>query len=109
MSVENKKVIDVVSIDKDGSVVLTISDHLEWDEDNEHLLVLQDKINAYLGAIESGELYGTYPKAKDRKIVIEIVALHSPNKEGLIFLQQVKDILEPAGYKFYFKQENLQN
>lgn len=109
MCVENKNVIDIVGIDKDGSVVLTISDHLEWDAENDHLLILQNKINGYLGAIESGELYETYPKAKDRKIMIEIVALHSPNKEGLIFLQRVKDVLEAAGYRLHFKQENLQN
>ena len=57
MSVENFKVIDVASIDLNGNAVLTISDHLEWDEQNEHLLTLQNKINAYLGAIENGGLY----------------------------------------------------
>ena len=41
MSVENFKVIDVVGIDKNESVILTVSDHLEWDEENEHLLILQ--------------------------------------------------------------------
>ena len=45
-----------MSIDNDENVVLTITDHLEWDIENEHLLILQDKINAYLGAIEDGEL-----------------------------------------------------
>lgn len=44
MSIENLNVIDVVSIDKNENVVLTISDHLEWDEENNHLLLLQDKI-----------------------------------------------------------------
>ena len=44
MSVEILNVIDFVSSDKNGNVVLTISDHLEWDEENNHLLLLQDKI-----------------------------------------------------------------
>jgi hypothetical protein len=57
MSVENNEVIDVVSVDKQGNAILTISDHLEWSEDNEHLLILQTKINTYLGSIESGELF----------------------------------------------------
>lgn len=39
MSVDNSKVIDSISIDKDGNVVLTISDHLPWDEKGEHLFV----------------------------------------------------------------------
>lgn len=52
MSVENSKVIDFIS-DKEDKIVLTISDHLEWDNDNEHIYLLQEKINAYLMAIES--------------------------------------------------------
>ena len=58
MSVENSQVIDAISINPQDVVVLTISDHLEWDEENEHLLLLQNKINAYLGVIESGEKIG---------------------------------------------------
>jgi len=44
MSIENVSVIDVVSIDKNGDAVLTIADHLEWDDENTHLLKLQNKM-----------------------------------------------------------------
>src|SRR5437867_5010001 len=79
MSVENLNVIDFVSIDKNENVVLTISDHLEWDINNEHLLILQNKINNYLASIENGSFYENYPKRKDRNIVISIAAKYSPN------------------------------
>ncbi len=102
MSVENKNIIDFVSIDKDDNAVLTISDHLEWDTENEHLLILQDKINVYLGAIESGELYEKYQSAKNKHIIIRIVSLHEPNEDGKIFLERVKVTLEQAGYGFKF-------
>ena len=105
MSMENKEVIDIVTIDKEGNAVLTITDHLPWDEENEHLLLLQDKINSYLGAIEDGQLYDIYPNAKNRNIVIEIVALDSPNKDGFLFLERVKGILTSAGYGFEFRQK----
>ena len=105
MSVENLKVIDFVSIDLNGNVVLTISDHLEWDESNEHLLVLQDKINAYLSSIESGDLYKQYSDAKGRNIVINLVAKHVPNKEGEIFIKRIKEALTSAGYRFTFSDE----
>ena len=104
MSVDQKDVIDVVSIDEDDNVVLTISDHLPWDTENVHLLVLQEKINAYLAAIESGELQKSYPKANNRNIIIRIIAMNSPNKEGQDFLNQVDAILKSAGYGFEFKQ-----
>ncbi len=45
---ENLNTIDFISIDKDGNVVLTVSDHLEWDVQNEHLVTLQNKLNVYL-------------------------------------------------------------
>lgn len=106
MSVEDIKVIDIISLDKEEKeVILTISDHLEWDNENEHLLILQDKLNTYLAAIEGGDLYVQYPKANKKSICIQIVALHSPNEDGLIFLQRTKEIIENAGYRFFFKQQ----
>jgi hypothetical protein len=107
MSIEQKDVIDFVSIDPKGNAVLTISDHLPWDAENEHLLLLQDKINSYLGAIETGELYDAYPNGKNRNIIIRIVALESPNKDGLLFLERAKGILTSAGYGFEFVQKSF--
>ena len=103
MSIEDKGIIDIVSTDSDKFVILTISDHLEWSDDNEHLLVLQDKINAYLGAIESGELIEQYPKTQGKKIIIRVIALHEPNSDGYVFLDRVHGILTSAGYGFEFK------
>jgi hypothetical protein len=107
MSVENKNVIDVISIDLEGNAVLTISDHLDWDAQNEHLLILQDKINSYLESIEGGDFYDKYPNARDRNIVIRVVALHKPNDEGQSFLKSVKNKLESAGYGFRFRQQDM--
>ena len=54
MSVEKIDKVDFVSTTEKGIIRLTISDHLEWASKNEHLLILQNKINAYLNFIESG-------------------------------------------------------
>lgn len=73
MSVEDKNVIDFISLDREEKeVMLTISDHLEWDDENEHLLILRDKLNSYLAAIEGGDLYIKYPKALNKNICIRI-------------------------------------
>ena len=102
MSIEDSQKIDVISIDKEGNVVLTISDHLEWDESNENLLILQNKINFYLASIENRNLYEQYPEAKDRKIIISIIAKFRPNDDGELFLQQARATLNSAGYAFFF-------
>lgn len=57
MSVKNPWIIDAISINQNADAVLTISDHLLWGARNEHLVILQNKINVYLGFIESGEIY----------------------------------------------------
>ena len=55
MSVDQTKIIDIISKSKDGEIVLTISDHLDWKNLQEHLLLLQEKINTYLTFLESKE------------------------------------------------------
>src|SRR4051812_41554783 len=107
MSVENKNIIDLISIDPNGNVVLSISDHLEWDIENEHLLILQDKINYYLAAIEGDVLYEKYPDAIGRNIIIRVAFLYNPNEQGEIFLARIKDALLAAGYGFQFSQQNF--
>lgn len=101
MSVENSKVIDFIS-DKDDKIVLTISDHLEWDNDNEHIYLLQEKINAYLMAIESGKVNKSYPLSMDKKIVVSIALKYAPNETGVLFLSNVNDTLSNSGYGFSY-------
>jgi hypothetical protein len=104
MSIERTDIIDFASLDKYGNAVLTISDHLEWDEGNKHLLLLQEKINSYLTAIESGELFEQYPVARDKKIAIELVLKYWPSLDGEKFLGMVQKYLSDSGYQFYYKK-----
>ena len=98
MSVEQADTIDLIGVEAaTGKVVLTISDHLDWDENNEHVLILQDKINSYLAFIESGELVSAYPDGEGRVPVIEVVMRLPPPQVGLEFLNRVGAILGPTG------------
>ena len=98
MSILDYDHFDLVSIHKDGYAVVTISDHLEWDNRAEHLLALQTKINNYLDAIESGQLEAKYPSAAGKKILIQIIAQFRPNKKGYEFLRLANNTLSSAGY-----------
>jgi CRP-like cAMP-binding protein len=107
MSVEDKSVVDAIGLERESNnVVLTITDHLEWDGEG-HLLTLQEKINTYLRFIESGELEESYPKAQGRKPVISIVALHHPDEEAEGFLERAREAVEGAGIGFRFKQSHF--
>ena len=99
MPVDDFTVIDFVATHaKTGDAMLVISDHLEWDDKNEHLYILQNKINAYLEGIENGSLYEAYPDARNRKIVIDIKAKYETNEKGRVFLERTTKDLNDAGY-----------
>ncbi len=110
MSVEDKNTVDAFSITPEGKVRLLISDHLEWDQENKHLLTLQEKINTYLRVIESGEIYEVYPQSEGKEFIIQIMMKYSPNETALEFLNRVEGMLDKAGYEFqyrYFDPEEL--
>ena len=97
MSLENTQVIDCIGFEAaTGRVVLTIADHLPWN-DHEHLLLIQEKLNSYLAFIESGEIFESYPEAMGRQLVIDLVLQHWPSVEGLRHLELAKEQVENAG------------
>ncbi len=103
MSVEQTNVVDFLSTNAD-KVILTISDHLDWDKENKHILLLQEKINSYLAFIESGEILERYPDSKGRRPMISIKLMHKPNIEALDFFAKVKKVAATIGVDFHFEQ-----
>ena len=103
MSVEQIDKVDFISTSKEGIIKLTISDHLEWDAKNEHLLILQNKINAYLNFIERGQILEEYPSSANKKIEIEIVLQFPPNEIANIFLNKCKTIINEQNIEFKWR------
>ncbi len=99
MSIEQTDVVDIVSTERmSGNVVLTVSDHLDWSDSTAHQLLLQSKLNRYLAFVESGEILESYPKAKDRPIVFNVVFKFPPDDAGREFLAKARRIIESAGF-----------
>lgn len=103
MSISNTQVVDFISTDQLGRIVLTITDDLIWDNDNFHILSLQNKINAYINFIASGDIYEKYPEAKSRQICIEVVSRYEPNSSGQMFLIKASEFLSNVGYILIFR------
>lgn len=100
MSVLDFEQFDLISTHIDGYIVLTVSDHLPWDEDEqEHLLALQTKINNYLEAVETGQLESEYPAAAGKEILIQVIMKFTPSNRGYEFLRSANNTLNSAGYK----------
>jgi hypothetical protein len=97
VTVEDQEVIDAIAVHKaSGEVILTVSDHLPWDDDN-HLLTLQTKLNRYLDFIESGELLEKYPDAKGRPVRIDVVCQFAPSDMARRFLELAGSTIRKAG------------
>lgn len=106
MTVENANTIDFITINDNGEVVLTISDHLDWVNDKEHLRILQLKLNRYLFFIEEGELYSRYTQCAGRKCVISLVMLNKPTPEAESFLKRAGDVIQKSGIGFKYTQRH---
>lgn len=99
MSIIDKDKIDSIGINKEnGNVMIGISDHLDWSNEYEHLIMLQDKLNSYLSFIESGEIYESYPKAKDKNIEIIIYAKYDFTEKAEEFLNVAYKSIVEAGF-----------
>jgi hypothetical protein len=100
MTIEQLDVVDFILVEPENDTVLTVSDHLTWDDEKQHLLLLQEKLNAYVRFIQSGEIYKEWPDAKDRPILIEVVVKHPVPTSALWFFEKATAALMGAGYKF---------
>lgn len=103
MSIEKTDEIDLIGIDNQtGEVKLAIIDDLDWIDIERHLQLLQDKINAYLSFVESEEIYQVYPDAKNRRILIQIIAQYDPPDTAAPFYNSLQEILSEIGCSFTF-------
>jgi uncharacterized protein DUF6572 len=98
VTVTDPNVIDVVGVDRQtGEVVLTLCDHLDWDDTEGHLIILQEKLNRYVTFVEAGQLAEEYGAAKGRRVRIEVALKYAPSTGGKAFLAQAERIITSAG------------
>ena len=97
MSVSDYYQIDGMAINhKDNNdLILLINDPMNWNvsDDISHLKTLQNKINAYVGFIDSKQYKHNYPDSEFNKFTIDIHMNSHPSDMGIKFLDMVnKDL-----------------
>lgn len=98
MSVVEKEKIDGMAITEDKKgLKLFISDHLDWEDEYSHLLILQDKINAYIGFCENNQYREVYQDVKIQYGVFEIHFLYEPTENAIKFLNRVQNQVTELG------------
>ena len=109
MSIEDVNKIDIFTVTSEDishpRAIMVITDHLDWVTDvNEHLFKLQEKINNYIAAVESGDIYNHFPNARGRNIVIKIFFQHSLPVEAVGFLGKVRDVLASINIQLQYEE-----
>lgn len=65
LNVESTYTIDGLAFNQEtSSLILLLADGMDWIDINRHLLLLQDKLNAYIGYIDSRQYEEKYPDVK---------------------------------------------
>ena len=105
MAVDEPNQIDFVAYDKNKTFIdLVISDHLDWRENKgEHLLILQDKLNAYLEFKEGGQLVKRFPWAAGLPVTIKIMAKYPLSAQAEKFFRLAKGPVEETGATLEFE------
>ena len=100
MALEDASVIDAAGIEKEtGFIILTIADAWDWTDEQSHLKALQEKINAYLQFVESGEILDTFPEAAFKQIIIDFYFKLPLPSIGEDFLRHASSACEKFGVK----------
>ena len=98
MSVVDDNTVDGIALTDDNEgIVLLLSDHLDWDDEYNHLLILQEKLNAYIYFLEEKQYEEIYSNANIVYGIIDIHFLHKITKNIKKFLKSVQVQLEELG------------
>lgn len=91
MSVVDTNKIDGIGINKDGNkLILLITDHLDWRNEYEHLIQLQNKMNSYISFIEDQQYREIYPDKVFSSLSIEIHFMYELTSNCLKFIDVIK-------------------
>lgn len=106
MSVIESNKIDAMGKSKENEeLIFLITDHLNWENEHEYLLILQNKINSYLEFIESKQYLETYPQDVFEGYVIEIHFQHGVSENCFKFLEVVANQVEVLNIKIRVEVE----
>ncbi len=104
MAVTDKDVIDSIAYEESNHLlILYIYDHLDFEKEieNDHMFMLQEKLNTYLWYLNSEQYKDVYPKVDftGYRFQINIVFLHEISNLCLDYLNHVRKKLSDKNIK----------
>ncbi|UWP97184.1 hypothetical protein K3X48_15245 (plasmid) [Aliiroseovarius crassostreae] len=107
MTISETDTIDFVQVNaSDQRVNLIVADHLPWegigDADDQHMYLLQEKLNSYLAYVETRQLYSDYPDVVGYDIKLQVYGKFDRSPKGVEFYARLRGFLEQSGYSIEF-------
>ena len=103
MSVVDNKTVDGVALtDDNNGIILLIADHMDWRDEYQHLVMLQEKINVYITFLEEKQYEDIYKGENITYGIIEIHFLYSLTANAEKFLQLVQNQVAELGVKIQY-------
>ena len=96
-----------VGDDGEEKLALLIKDKMEWKEEDKHIELLQEKINAYLGFIESKQYQETYEGKDFSDVTIELHFKHGVTDKCMKFLQYAAEQIKEEKIFLSIYDENI--
>ncbi len=94
-------VIDYLGFDAETeTVLLVIAERRPWNQPEEQLFQLQEKLNAYLSFVLDGEMSDAYPQFTGKTVTIRLETQEKPPEMSFGFLEHVYEQCQLQGITF---------
>jgi len=106
MSVLETDIVDYVYLDDATQTpVLVVSDPLSWrpPEDEDHLEILREKLNAQIVFVESGQIRSVWPGYAGGLVKVEVVARFALNQAAETFYGVAQSVMQKANMRLDFR------
>ena len=106
MSILDQNSIDIINVENEQCVLIII-DHLEWNDEYEHLNLIKKKINLYIYYIESGQIYRETPGVEGKKITIKLICKFTPKPDDIVVLDKINKLLHDNYINFMYEVSSV--
>jgi hypothetical protein len=103
MSIEQPEIIDIVSREGDGTISLIVSDHLGWQDLDEHVTALNHKLKTYFEFIRTGDLVTQFPDTIGKPVQVLVKFHYRPHPKAHDFFSKIEKKFEDIGVVIKFE------
>jgi hypothetical protein len=111
MTIEQVDIIDWLGIDtQTNKLHVTTIDHIDWDgeNDDEHLRLLQAKLNSCLTFVENAEHLEVMPEAEGLPIRLVVIGQFPLNARAIDFYHEASASMAVAGFELVFEHRRFE-